>query len=291
MAPSVADLESHLGRALAREDIVAPGPARAALAMLGRGDWAPAAGDALPPAWHMFYCLATEPAGELGRDGLPRADEVIPELPLPRRMFAGLRMRFHAPLWIGDRVRLESELKALERKRGRTGELIVATVANRLLRDGGELAVEEEHDIVAREAVAAGAASPMPAAQAAPGDAPWRESIAIDAVMLFRFSALVFNAHRIHYDRAHATRVEGYRGLVVHGPLHLILLLELLRRHAPERAIASLAMRVRAPLFDDAPVALAGRPSAGGAGAELWTATPDCTVAAEVAVAFAGARA
>ena len=142
-------------------------------------------------------------------------------------------MRFHAPLRIGDRVRLESELKALERKRGRTGELIVATVANRLLGDGGELAVEEEHDIVAREAVAAGAANPMPAAQAAPGDAPWRDSIALDAVMLFRFSALVFNAHRIHYDRAHATRVEGYRGLVVHGPLHLILLLELLRRHAP----------------------------------------------------------
>ena len=289
MAPSAADLESHLGRALAREDIVAPGPARAALAMLGRDDWAPAAGDALPPAWHMFYCLATEPAGELGRDGLPRADEVIPELPLPRRMFAGVRMRFHAPLRIGDRVRLESELKALERKRGRTGELIVATVANRLLREGGELAVEAEHDIVAREAVAAGAASPMPAAQAAPAEAPWRESIAVDAVMLFRFSALVFNAHRIHYDRAHATRVEGYRGLVVHGPLHLILLLELLRRHAPERAIASLAMRVRAPLFDDAPVGLAGRPSA--AGAELWTVTPDGAIAAEVAVAFAGVRA
>ena len=289
MSPSVSELESHPGRTLTREDIVAPGPVRAALAMIERDDWTPALGDALPPAWHMFYCLATDPPRDLGDDGLPRRYEVIPELRLPRRMFAGIRMRFHAPLRIGDRIRLESELKALDDKLGRTGELIFTTVANRLFRDGGELATEEEYDIVAREAVSPGAANPMPATEPAPDDAPWRDSIAFDGVMLFRFSALVFNSHRIHYDRTHATGVEGYPGLVVHGPLHLILLLELLRRHAPEATIASLTMRAKAPLFDDAPVRLAGRPTE--TGADLWTVTPEGGIASEARVTFAEVRA
>lgn len=287
MPPSVSDLQSRVGRTLTREDIVAPGPARAALATLGRDDWAPAVGDELPPAWHMFYCVATDLPGALGFDGLPRAYEVIPELPLPRRMFAGARMRFHSPLRIGDRIRLESELKSLDDKRGRTGALIFATVLNRVFRDGDVLATEEEYDIVAREAVAPGATNPMPKTEPVPDDPPWQDAVAVDAVMLFRFSALVFNPHRIHYDRTHAAGVEGYPGLVVHGPLHLILLLELLRRHAPERPISSLAMRAKAPLFDDAPVRLAGRLTADGTGAELWTVTPEGGIATEVGAAFA----
>lgn len=234
----------------------------------------------------MFYCVPTDPPVALGRDGLPRSYEVIPELPLPRRMFAGARMRFQVPIRIGDRIRLESELKSLSGKRGRTGELIFATVINRVFRDGDELAIEEEYDIVAREAVPEGGANPMPITELAPGDAAWRDSVVVDAVMLFRFSALVFNPHRIHYDRSYAIGVEGYPGLVVHGPLHLILLLELLRWQQPERDLASLTMRSKGPLFDNAPVGLAGHPAADGNSAELWTIGPDSGIATEVGVAF-----
>ena len=286
LSVAVDDLHSHLGRTLVREDIVAPGQVRATLATLGRvGE--PRVGDALPPAWHMFYCVATDAPSDLGPDGLPRAYEVIPELPLPRRMFAGGRMRFHTPIRIGDSLRLESELASLEAKRGRTGELIFATVVNRLFRNGDELATEEEYDIVAREAVPEGQANPLPPIDPLPDAIAWRHSVIVDPVMLFRFSALVFNPHRIHYDRAHATGVEGYPGLVVHGPLHLVLLLELLRETVPDRTIASLTMRAKAPLFDTAAVDLAGRPTADGNGAELWTVTPEGGIATEVAVVFA----
>ena len=271
---------------MARSDIVGPGRARAAMATLGRSG-EPRVGDELPPAWHMFYCVATDMPGDLGPDGLPRSYEVIPELPLPRRMFAGARMRFHSPIRIGDAIRLESELKSLDAKRGRTGELIFATVVNRLFRNGDELATEEEYDIVAREAVPAGEANLVPPTEPVPTDVGWRQSVTVDPVMLFRFSALVFNPHRIHYDRAHATGVEGYPGLVVHGPLHLILLLELLRDCAPGLMVASLTMRAKAPLFDNAPVGLAGRPHADGNGADLWTVTPEGGIATEVGVAFA----
>ena len=126
---NLVELQSQVGRTLIRDDIVAPGPARAALATLGRADWEPKLGDPLPPAWHMFYCVPTDPPVALGRDGLPRSYEVIPELPLPRRMFAGARMRFQVPIRIGDRIRLESELKSLSGKRGRTGEPVVDRTA------------------------------------------------------------------------------------------------------------------------------------------------------------------
>ena len=283
---NLVELQLQVGRTLIRDDIVAPGPARAVLATLGRADWEPKLGDPLPPAWHMFYCVPTDPPVALGGDGLPRSYEVIPELPLPRRMFAGARMRFLVPIRIGDRIRLESELKSLSGKRGRTGELIFATVTNRVFRDGDELAIEEEYDIVAREAVPEGGANPMPITEPVPGDAAWHDSVVVDAVMLFRFSALVFNPHRIHYDRAHAIGVEGYPGLVVHGPLHLILLLELLRRKQPERELASLTMRAKRPLFDNAPVGLAGHPSTDGNRAKLWTIGSDSCIATEVGVAF-----
>ena len=286
LAPNIDQLRDHIGQKLIRNDIIGPGQARAVLATLGRsGD--PVVGDPLPPAWHMFYCVATDTPGSLGPDGLPRAYEVIPELPLPRRMFAGARMRFHAPVRIGGAVRLESELQSLEAKQGRTGALIFATVINRVFCADDVLAIEEEYDIVAREAVPAGQSNLLPAAEPVPAGVVWRRTVPVDAVMLFRFSALVFNPHRIHYDRAHATGPEGYPGLVVHGPLHLILLLELLRDHAPERVVGSLTMRAKAPLFDNAPVELAGRPAADGRGAELWTVTPQGGIATEVGVAFA----
>ena len=172
----ITDLQSHVGRKLIRDDIIGPGQARAVQATLGRsGD--PFVGDPLPPAWHMFYCVATDVPGSLGPDGLPRAYEVIPELPLPRRIFAGVRMRFHAPVRIGDAVRLESELQSLDAKQGRTGGLIFATVINRFFRTSDDtLAIEEKYDIVAREAVPAGQSNPLPAAEPVPADVAWRRT-------------------------------------------------------------------------------------------------------------------
>ena len=169
-------LQSHIGQTLVRDDIVAPGTVRAALATFGRAG-NPAIGDLLSPAWHMFHGGATDAPGDLGVDGLPRAYEVIPELPLPRRMFAGGRMRFHAPIRIGDAIRLESKLVSLDAKQGRTGALIFATVTNRISLADGTLATDEDYDIVAREAVPAGQANPIPPTESVPAEVDWQRTV------------------------------------------------------------------------------------------------------------------
>ena len=199
-------------------------------------------------------------------------------MPLPRRMFAGEALRFHRPLRIGEAVRRETELADLSAKDGATGTLVFATVVSRIHGPGG-LAVEEERRTVFREEVKAGERNQAPRREEAPADAPWRRRITPDAVLLFRFSALTFNSHRIHYDRAWAMDKEGYPGLVVHGPLSSTLLIDFARDQNPGRTLVSYRAQARAPLFDTAPFELRGRPSADGTSCDLWAVTPEGTVA------------
>ncbi len=141
------------------------------------------------------------------------------------------------------------------------------------------LALEEERRTVFREEVKAGGRNQSPRRDAPPADMPWRRRVTPDAVLLFRFSALTFNSHRIHYDRTWAMQTEGYPGLVVHGPLTTTLLLDFARDSNPGRTIRSYTTQARAPLFDTAPFELVGRPSADGRGAQLWAVTPEGTIA------------
>jgi len=276
IAFNIEDLKSHIGRTQAAADVLHPGPANLLRLALGRPEPEFREGDALPPAWLVLYFLPRFATGELRPDGTPRDTGVIPVMPLPRRMFAGERVRLHRPLRVGATVRRETALADISMKSGGTGTLVFATVNSRVL-DGEGVAIEEERRTVFREDVKAGEGNQAPRREPALTDVPWRRRVTPDPVLLFRFSALTFNSHRIHYDRSWAMEVEGYPGLVVHGPLTTTLLVDFARDHNPGRRITAYATQARAPLFDNAPFELRGRPTARGC--ELWAVTPEGTVA------------
>jgi 3-methylfumaryl-CoA hydratase len=168
------------------------------------------------------------------------------------------------------------ELADISLKTGGTGTLVFVTVTSRVVGPEG-VALEDERRTAFREEVKPGERNQAPRREPAPSDAPWRRRVTPDPVLLFRFSALTFNSHRIHYDRPWAMEVEGYPGLVVHGPLTTTLLIDFARDHTPGRRIVTYATQARAPLFDTAAFELRGRPTVKGA--ECWAVTPEGTVA------------
>jgi 3-methylfumaryl-CoA hydratase len=230
-------------------------------------------GAALPQGWYALLFGALAPQSQLGPDGHPRKGDFLPPVSLPRRMFAGRRVAFHAPLRIGDEVERESEIAKIEPKQGRSGRMTFVTVIHRI-RARGTALVTEEQDIVYREAAQPGA--PAAAAQAPPGDAAWSRSVTPDPVMVFRYSALTYNGHRIHYDADYTRSVESYPERVVNGGLTTLLLLELARTKLA-RPLATLATRNLRPLFVDRPITLSGRPTEGGV--ELWVTDADGALA------------
>jgi 3-methylfumaryl-CoA hydratase len=272
------DLKAHVGRSESAIDTVTAAPANLLRLTFGRDEPEFQPGDVLPSGWQCLYFLPRFTPDALRLDGSPRDTGVVPPMPLPRRMFAGERFRFHRSIRIGDSVRRETELTDISVKSGSTGTLVFATVVQRIFTPEG-LAIEEERRTVFREEVKAGERNQAPRRETAPGDVPWRRSITPDPVLLFRFSALTFNSHRIHYDRPWAMEREGYPALVVHGPLTSTLLIDFARDHTKGRAVVSYETQARAPLFDTAPFELRGRPAADGHAAELWAVTPEGTVA------------
>jgi len=285
-ALDIEELRSHIGRTQVATDVIHTGPANLLRLALGRPEAEFRDGDPLPPAWLGLYFLPRVASAELRPDGSPRDTGVIPALPLPRRMFAGERVRFHRPLRIGEAVRRETALADLAVKSGTTGTLVFATVKSRVFGADG-VVLEDERRTVFREEVTAGARNQAPRSEPAPTDVPWRRRVTPDPVLLFRFSALTFNSHRIHYDRPWAMEVEGYPGLVVHGPLTTTLLIDFAGDQNPGRRILAYATQARAPLFDTAPFELRGRPAADGR-SELWAVTPEGTVAMSAEVELVG---
>ncbi len=273
---NVESLRSHIGRREVSTDLVTDVPANLLRLTFARPERELRAGDALPPGWHILYFLPRFTLDELRPDGSPASAGVIPPMPLPRRMFAGEQLRFHRPIRIGDRLRRETELTDISMKSGGTGALVFATVLSRIFTDEG-LALEEERRTVFREEVKAGEGNRAPRRDEPPADVPWRRRITPDPVLLFRFSALTFNSHRIHYDHPWATGQEGYPGLVVHGPLTSTLLIDFARDMNPGRPFRSYTTQARAPLFEPSPFELRGRPVDGGC--ELWAVTPEGTIA------------
>jgi len=223
--------------------------------------------DDLPPLWHWLYFLSAAPAVDIGADGHPRRGGLLSPVPLPRRMWAGGRITFHAPLKLGDTATRRSSIAAIEDKTGRSGRLIFVT-ARHTVEVGGALKIEEEQDIVYRGAPQPGAAAPQPAR--APDDESWHNTVIPDAVVLFRYSALTFNGHRIHYDHPYVIREEGYPGLVVHGPLIATLLVDLVRRERKHATLQSFTFKALRPAFADCPLTLCGKPSDDGNTVDLW---------------------
>jgi 3-methylfumaryl-CoA hydratase len=229
---------------------VDPWPAAAFAALLDAPPPPLKPGDPLPPMWHWFTLLEHPAHAELGTDGHPAAGHFLPPIPDRRRMFAGGRYRQHRPIPIGAELACRSTVADVAVKHGRTGELAFVTVRHELNVAGAPVGVEEQ-DIVYRSqadgtARTTSAARP-PAGEPTPGD--WRLTLPTDPVRLFRFSALTYNGHRIHYDQPYATGVEGYPGLVVHGPLLALLALELPRREAPTEIVTEFAYRLVRPAF------------------------------------------
>jgi len=270
-APPDADLNARLaewvGRTETRLDDMAPGPLRALSATLDREDPAPSAGTPLPPLCHWLYFLPMHLAREIGEDGHARRGGFLPPVPLPRRMWAGGRLAWEPgnPLRVGDSARRVSRIASVQHKGGRAGALVFVTVVHELHNAQG-LALTEDHDIVYRGAPQPG--EPAPAPTAAETSAAWQRELTPDEVLLFRYSALTFNGHRIHYDRRYVTEVEGYPGLVVHGPLIATLLLDLLRREAPQARVRRFEFKAVRPVFDGRPLRLCGQPD--GRSISLW---------------------
>lgn len=211
----------------------------------------------IPALWHWFYFLPLASQDQLSADGHPERGGFLPPIPLPRRMFAGARTVFHAPLRLDTPAQRVGVIRDIAMKEGKSGRLAFVTVGYSIWQND-VLCIEEEQDIVYREQ-GAPVVAPVPIVlPPAPANA-WTRDITPDSRLLFRFSALTFNAHRIHYDREYATRVEQYPGLVVHGPLTAVLLANLVRQHAG-RPLASFSFRGVAPLFDLAPYRIVAVP-------------------------------
>ena len=278
----MADLTEWIGRTREAADVITASPLAAMSATLGRDDPPPKPGDPLPAGWHWLLFPDTTATAELDEDGHARRGAFLPPVALPRRMYAGGRLDFHEPLRVGESVRRVSEIAEVTPKRGRTGDLVIVVVRHSVFGEAG-LAIEEEQSLIFREAPKPDA--PESAPQPAPTDAAWTRTIHPDPVTLFRYSALTFNSHRIHYDRMYCKDREGYPGLVVHGPLTASLLMDLVRRERPRARLESFAFRARWPLFDTAPFTVAGEPSA--AGCALWAADPEGALAMSAEAVFA----
>ncbi|MBE7424744.1 MAG: MaoC family dehydratase N-terminal domain-containing protein [Ideonella sp.] len=280
----LAHWRAWLGRTEQHSDRIHAAPLDALAATLDRDDPPARPGDEAPPLAHWLFFLTAARQSELGADGHPRRGGFLPPVALPRRMWAGGRLTFQQALRVGDEVTRSSRITAVDAKRGRSGRLAFVTVRHEITGPRG-LAITEEHDIVYRDAPQPGAVASAP--PTAPTDETFARRIEPDAVLLFRYSALTFNGHRIHYDRSYVTEVEGYPGLVVHGPLIATLLVDLLRRERPTAVLQRFAFTARSPLFDGRPFDVCGRFDGGERTAALWARNHEGTLAMQASAELA----
>ncbi len=275
------EVDAAVGRSETVEDVLDPRPARHFQLTLDQ-DPTLGAGDALPPFWHYLYFNPQIKASDLGPDGHEALGRFIPDFGLPRRMWAGGGVRITAPLRIGDHVRKTSTIRAIKETSGRSGRLCFVTL-DHAFTVGGAHRLTETQTIVYRKPPQPGA--PPPAGTPAPGDATFGRAVQPDTVLLFRYSALIFYGHKIHYDAPYTRQVEGYPGLLVHGPLTATLLIELGLSQASGRELEDVQIRAMSPLFAQDPFRLKGRHEPDG-GITLWARTPEGMTAMTVTLTF-----
>jgi 3-methylfumaryl-CoA hydratase len=263
------NLKEWIGKSETISDIATATPYAALSATL---DWPaerPAIGTPLPALWHWLYFLPLHRQSEIGPDGHAKRGGFLPPVPLPRRMWAGSQFEFHKPLRVGDALTRVSTIQDVTEKSGRTGPLVFVKVRHEIRRQNdADVALTEFHDIVYREAAKPDDVAPPP--KNAPATAAWQRKWVPDDVLLVRYSALTFNGHRIHYDRRYVTEVEGYPGLIVHGPLIATLLLDLLRHQLPEAQVTRYEFRAVRPVFDIDHFFVCGEPQPDGNTFRLW---------------------
>ena len=273
---NIAHLEEWIGKSETYSERIAPFSSNALAATLDRRD--PAYGDAtpLPPLWHWMHFLQVFKLSDAGYDGHAALGGFLPPVPLPRRMWAGSRLNFFVPMLIGRELTKVSTIKSVKAKTGKSGELVFVTVGHQIF-DGETLGIDEEHDIVYRDEPVAGAPATVP--RQAPDRWDFSRDIDPDPVLLFRYSALTFNGHRIHYDEPFCVNSEGYKGLVVHGPLLATLLLDLLRRERPEATIRGFDFRAVSTVFSNETFSVHGATEDDKKTFRLWVRRQDGVLA------------
>jgi 3-methylfumaryl-CoA hydratase len=280
------NLGDWIGRSESVSDVVTATPYAALSATLDRPPGRPAAGSVLPALWHWLYFLPLHRQSDIGPDGHAKRGGFMPPVPLPRRMWAGSQFEFHHPLRVGDAIVRKSTIHGVTEKSGRTGPLVFVKVRHEISRVGEPaIAITEFHDIVYREAAKPGDAPPP--SKPAPARQAWERHWVPDDVLLFRYSALTFNGHRIHYDRRYVTEVEGYPGLIVHGPLLATLMLDLLRHELPEATVARYEFRAMKPVFDIHSFSVCGEPEPDGRTFHLWVRDHEGALAMDATVVIA----
>lgn len=256
----IQSLRQWKGRTAAWDGEVTEEPFACMAATLGRRDLFGGKASVLPPLWHWLYGKPILEQRDLRPDGMPRESDILPPIALPRRMWASSSIQFHSDLYVGDTLRRSSEIADIVHKQGRSGELVFVELVHTLMSQRG-LALTERHTIVFRDLETARPAQPETLERAGASSqrgtegeahpkAEYSREIVPDEILLFRYSALTFNSHRIHYDRSYATQTEGYPGLLVHGPLIATLLLDLVGRNFSDRRVQEFSFKAINPIFD-----------------------------------------
>lgn len=276
-------LATWVGRERVTTDIIVADRLARLSATLDRGDPDPRPGDPLPPCWHWMFFYESTPLSGVGPDGHPARGGFLPPIDKPRRMWAGSRIRFIDPPRVGEAIQRLSRIASVTEKEGKTGQLVFVTVVHEISTPRG-LGIVEEQDLVYRDLPAKGAPTPPP--PSAPSNAVWQRTINPSPVLLFRYSALTYNSHRIHYDLKYCQDAEGYPGLIVHGPLTATLLIDLVRRERPDARVETFDFKGVSPLFDTAPFIVAGRQREDGRGASVWAEGPNGALAMTGDVGF-----
>lgn len=275
------NLQDWVGKTEETEDRIYTTPIRALALTLNYKDFEAKEGNPLPEIWYWLYFLPMAAMSEVGPDGHPKRGGFLPPITLERRMWASSKIKFHQDLVIGEEIHKTSEILKISEKEGKAGKLVFVTVKH-LIQSARGVAAEEEQDIVyLRMPKSFVEAKPNPV----PEDLDWKEEYPIDPVLLFRFSALTFNGHKIHYDWRYATEVEKYPGLIVHGPLQALLLLESAKHHNPGRKPASFHFRGVRPIFEFDKVHICGKSNSDG-GNDIYTANADSNIGMQATISW-----
>lgn len=277
------DVKDWIGKTQEAEGLITAANADILNATFDRDDPLFKDGDAIPPAWHWLYFPEVVKLSETAPDGHAARGGFLPPIPLPRRMWATTKMTFHQKLHVGERIRKVSKVTGITPKDGRSGPLCFVTIDYEIFGENG-LATTEEFIAVYRGEADPNA--PAPQLPPAPAEAVWHRDIHPTAVMLFRYSAVTMNSHRIHYDREYVTGVEGYPGLLVHGPLIAALQLDLFRRELPGATMKSFAVRAVSPVYDIHDFSVEGAPGAEPGTASLWALNHEGGLAQSAEVTF-----
>ena len=258
--------QAWIGKQSSTRALVTAYQADALTATLDRDDPPYKEWDVIPPGWHLFYIREVVKLRDTAEDGHPKRGDFLPPIDLPRRMWAGTRATYHKPIHVGENISNVTTIESVTPKVGKTGQLVFLKLKNEISGEDG-LATTELQDVVYREEAQPGVAAPEPPPP--PGEAVWKRTIHPSSVLLFRYSALTMNSHRIHYDRTYVTEVEKYPGLLVHGPLTFTLLLDLFRRENTDKTLKSFSVRAVSPIYDTHDFVVEGSPDGENA-ANLW---------------------